>query len=430
MKTTLAEMEGKIAAGRTELAAVLDEARIGSGDELRYDHAKVKAHEWETGAQMVEWIDGQEKMLAELEDSARTQRAAAAAGQRNQQAQEAGINTPQFPGNDGPQGGAEPAKSFGDIFVEKFYGDDGEMQDGVAWNKDHMTDLSVKGGGGIEQVLKTDMTTAAGWAPQNLRIGRTQLDAQRPAPVISDLFPVIPTTQAAIVYMLETTFTNNAKETAENAAIPENAFALTQTTVTVRKIAATLPVTQEQLDDVEQVRAYIDQRMRYALMARVDLQLITGAGTTVLWEGLENVDGIQSVALANEIPETVHQLITDIRVNGFDEPDAVILHPTDWDQVATLKATDGTYIYAHPASPLEPRIWGKPVVLSTVKAAGTGYAGAFAAQSALYLRQGIEVAITDSHASEFLDDVIRLKFTLRGAPVFFRPASFGEMTGI
>ncbi len=423
----LKERQEELQAKREHLAAVLAEAKNDDGD---YDHASVKAESFESGSHMVEWISGQETELAKLNDEVSGLQKMSAIDERNRTALDAGIKTPMFPGDDGNGGqGEEAPKSLGDLFVEKFYDEKtGVMKDNIVQERDYHIPTNHKGGS-IDQVLKTDMTTAAGWAPENLRIGRTQLSAQRPI-AVADLFPVIPTSQAAVVYMLETTFTNNAAETAENAAIPENALALTETTVNIRKIAASLPVTSEQLADVEQVRAYIDQRLRYALMARIDLQLITGAGTGVLWEGLKNVTGIQSVALSNEIPETVHQGITDIRVNGFDEPDEVILHPTDWDQVATLKDSTGGYVYAHPASPAEPRLWGKRVTLTTVDSAGTGYVGAFAAQSALYMRQGIDVAITDSHASEFLDDVLRLKFTVRGAPVFFRPASFGELTGI
>lgn len=95
-----------------------------------------------------------------------------------------------------------------------------------------------------EPLLKTAFTTAAGWAPESIRIGRVVDDAQRPVEVI-DIIPAGQTTQAAIVFMEETTFTNNADFRAENAAYAENAFALTEQSETVRSIGASLPVTDE-----------------------------------------------------------------------------------------------------------------------------------------------------------------------------------------
>jgi len=427
--STLAEMKAELHAKETELAKVYAATKTGSGNELRYDHTKAEGHDFETGAHMVEWFEGQQTAIAELNKEVTAQEKMRAGEARNRQALEAGVNPPTFaPDNEGSKD-IEP-KSFGDIVVEKFYNEQGKLRPDVAWHTDHYVDMNAKGNGSIEQVLKTDMTRSAGWEPENVRIGRVQLTAQPPNQV-ANLFPVIPVASDAVRYMLETTFTNNAAETAENAAIPESALALTEQTVVVQKIAASLPVTREQLNDVEQVRAYIDQRLRYQLLNRLDTQLIQGDGSAPNVEGLANVTGIQSVALSNEIPETIHDVITAIRANGYDEPDEILIHPTDWDQVATLKAADGTYIYQHPSNPNPAMLWGKPVTITTnIGSAGTGFVGAFAAQSALYMRQGIEVAITDSHASEFLDDVLRFKFTLRAVPVFFRPASFGEATGI
>jgi hypothetical protein len=103
--------------------------------------------------------------------------------------------------------------------------------------------------------FKTTLTEAGGFAPPNFR-GPDVVPFALRRPVVADLIPQVTTNQgSAVVYMEETTNTNNAAPVAEGAVKPEDAFAYTQRTVTIEVIATTLPVTpdsgdyQLQLDD-------------------------------------------------------------------------------------------------------------------------------------------------------------------------------------
>ena len=59
---------------------------------------------------------------------------------------------------------------------------------------------------------KTTFATSAGFAPQNIRSGRISLVATQPI-LVPDILPTLNVTAGnAYVYMLETTFTNNAAE--------------------------------------------------------------------------------------------------------------------------------------------------------------------------------------------------------------------------
>jgi capsid protein len=151
------------------------------------------------------------------------------------------------------------SKSVGEMFVESvaFKGYSGGRSP-VA-----MLDIDVK----------TLMETGAGWAPENLRTGRVELKPER-QPRVVDLLPKFSTNMAAIKYMEETTFTNNAVEKAEGAAAGEAALALTERTSNVRKIPVLLPVTDEQMEDVEGIRDYINNRLKLMLEQRLDLQIV------------------------------------------------------------------------------------------------------------------------------------------------------------
>ena len=97
--------------------------------------------------------------------------------------------------------------------------------------------------------LKTLFQTSAGWAPESTRTGRVVDAVTRPLQVI-DILPTGQTGQANVVYMQETTRTHAAAEKAEGAAYAESELALTEATSAVRKITDSVPVTDEQLEDV------------------------------------------------------------------------------------------------------------------------------------------------------------------------------------
>lgn len=281
------------------------------------------------------------------------------------------------------------------------------------------------------QLRATTMTRAAGFAPESLRTGRVVDAATRPPRVI-DAYPMAPTTQAAVVFMRETTFTNNAAEAAESSgSAGEAALAYTQITSTVQKIAVHLPVTEEQLADVEGMRERIDNRLELMLRQRLDVQLVSGNGTAPNLEGILNTTGIQTQAKGTDPAfDAIFKAITLVRFTGFAEPDALILHPNDWQDIRLTRTTDGIYILGNPGDVGPERLWGLPVYVSTAATENTGIVGDYMGYAEVAYRQGVEFAVTDSHGTDFLGGVLRVKATLRVAHVVYRPAAFCAVTGL
>jgi HK97 family phage major capsid protein len=255
------------------------------------------------------------------------------------------------------------------------------------------------------------------------------LSAQRPI-AVADQIPFFNTDQAAIVYQLESTFTNNAAEAAEGAAFGEAALALTATTSTVRKIAVALPVTDEQLSDVSGVRDYINQRLSYMIRARLDSQLLAGNGVAPNLEGLNSVSGINTTARGSDpVPDAIYKSIRKCRSVGFANPTAVFVHPSDWESIRLLRDTSGNYIWGNPASTAPETIWGVPVTVTTAATENTISMGDLQAFAGLFVRRGIDIE-TGWTGTQFTEGEVTIRATMRVAIAWFRASALATVTGV
>lgn len=278
--------------------------------------------------------------------------------------------------------------------------------------------------------LKTLLTTTTAWAPEYLRSGQVIPFATRPIQV-ADLIPQVETGAAAVQYMEETTYTNSAAETAEGATYPEAALAFTENTVIVRKLAVFLPVTDEQLEDVPQIRGYIDNRLPFMIRQRLDSQILSGNGTAPNLRGLLNVVGIQTQAKGTDpTPDAIYKAIIKVEVTGQASANAVMFHPNDWQNVRLLRTADGIYIWGNPSDTGPERIWGLPVIRAQAATSGTALVGDFQNYVQLAVKRGIDVQISNSHSTFFAEGKQALRADMRCALVCFRPTAFCTVTGL
>ena len=279
--------------------------------------------------------------------------------------------------------------------------------------------------------MKTLMSTIAGWAPESIRMPGYVPSAQR-TPRITDIIPVGRTNQAAVIYMAESTFTNNAAERAEGANdAGEAALVLTPTTANVREIAVWLPVTKEQMEDAVQVEGYVNNRLGLMIRQRLSSQLLAGNGVAPNLEGLLVNATVQTQAKGTDTtPDAVYKAMTRVRTVGFAEPNAAVFHPNDWQDIRLLRTTDGIYIWGSPSEVGPERIWGLTVIQDTAETENTGLVGDFATGCELVMRQDVTFEVTDSHAGLFIQRTLAVLAFVRAAFPVYSPLSFCTITGI
>lgn len=289
------------------------------------------------------------------------------------------------------------------------------------------------GGMPIDAEFKTTMTTAAGFAPFSLRTGDVVPYAIR-IPMIADLMPQITTDQNAVVYMEETTRTANAAATSEGSALPESARAYTQRTVNIEDVGTSLPITDRELDDVPALMGIINASLGMEGALAEETQLLTGTGTTPQLRGFLSTAaasaGVQTQAVGTDDAITaVQKAMTLVMATGFANPSAVVYHPTNWQNIITLKDSLGRFIFGDPSQAGPRTLWGLPAIVTTAITLNTALTGDFALYSRIHRRRNLLVEMGFVN-TDFTQRQRTLRVYSRLALVLRRPSAFCKITGM
>ena len=281
---------------------------------------------------------------------------------------------------------------------------------------------------GVE--AKTLFETSAGFLPESVRSGLLVEKATRPI-VVVDLIPSFPISQPSFVYMEETTRTHSSAERAEGTAYPESAFVWTEKTSPVQKVADSIPVTDEQLEDEQQIKSLLEQRLSFGVRQRLDLQILVGTGIAPLLRGINAVVGIQVQAKGADSGIVAFlRALNLVRVTGRAFPNGAVFHPNDWLDIMLTQSTAGEFLFGNPFQGPGPQsLFGIPIAQTDAQTENTGLVGDFANFSRLDDRRGVRVQ-TGYVGSQFTEGKVTLRADLRVAFTVTRPAAFAQITGI
>ena len=351
------------------------------------------------------------------------------------------------PVSQSPAGGdgefSEPfqgVKSLGDQFIES-----GDYKNAVAGG-------GMRAGGGFAVEAKgfrspyeqkATFTSTGTGANSTVNYLPGILDIRQQPLSIRNLLSVGQTTQAAVTYLRETSFTNAANTVAEEGLKPEATFVTEAVVAAVKKIAVIGRVTDEMFADFPMMRDYVNERLRFMVLAKEEQQLYAGTGVGSQILGITLTPGIQTqpvgvISATNTVADNIHRAITKIRTLGFAEPDGIALHPTDWQILRLAKDTANQYYGGGPFSEqygngpykLNPSLWGLTPVVTTAATAGTALVGAFRESAQIWQREGITVATTDTDQNDFQYNRVAIRVEERLALAVYRPLGFCTVTGI
>lgn len=250
--------------------------------------------------------------------------------------------------------------------------------------------------------------------------------------VVADLIAPGTTDSNLISYMRETSFVNAADTVAEGAVKPESTLTFDAASDPVRKIAHWLPVSEEMLEDVAQIRSYIDARLRLGVELAEEDQLLNGTVTAPDIVGIRNRTGLAADVTQGAAPDTaadaIFRQMMALFNSSFLMPDGIVMNPADWQKIQLTKTTTGEYIGGGPFSaPVGPTLWGLPVAVTPAIPALTALVGAFGSASQVFRKGGIRVEASNSHQDFFIKNLVAIRAEERLALAVYRPGAFGEV---
>jgi HK97 family phage major capsid protein len=431
---TLKQAQEKMAAKQDALGAVFAEAKTDGGD---LDFRQVKCLGDEVKGDSIAVAERVKAMNAELDELGGYVETLSAA---EKAAQDHAARSKARSGFVHPAAGGQPEnrgqfKSLGERLIEakQFKAwNEGGRADGVTIQLDDMmpSDFLAKAAQFATMGNKALMSTAAGFAPESIRLPGFVDAVTRPIQLL-DILPMGNVSQAAVPYMEETTRTHAAAEALEGGAFAESTFVFTQRSVGVVKITDSLPVTDEQLEDVALIESYANSRLAYGVRQRLDGQAMNGNGTAPNMRGILNTAGIQTRARgADPVMDALYKAMTGIRVTGRAIPTHHVIHPNDWQDIRLTRTADGIYIFGSPMEAGPERLWGLSVVQNEVLPENTALVGSFEPSwITLFERRGIDLQVGYT-GTQFTAGLRTMRADMRAALVLFRPAAFHTVTGI
>lgn len=282
--------------------------------------------------------------------------------------------------------------------------------------------------GRIDIDIKTLISTSSGFPP-DVAWNRRVIPSAQPRYDLFDFIPVIPTTQNSVNYREETTFTNNAAEKTEGAVAGEAALAWPVRQQPIQTVAVFIPISEEQLADVEMVEALVNERLAYMIRRRVASQGISGDGISPNLLGVLNKSGIQTQARGTlPVYDAVYHAIDLVEEYDDMSVNALIINNRDVREIVLTTTTHGEPIFAPYAMAAPNTLFGVPIIKSQLPPENTAVVGDFR-WAGFYSRNGLDVQI-GYNADDFTRHQRSIKAVMRCAWVWERPKAFCSITSI
>lgn len=253
--------------------------------------------------------------------------------------------------------------------------------------------------------------------------GRRGAGAAIPQPLyrplsVLDLIPTGQTNGNSVPYVQFAPGASAAAVVVEGARKPGGEAGFTDATADIETIAAWYKVRKQVLADAAAVQTILETQLRFDVRAALENYVVSEIlGTT----------GIGAVAYAaGPIADQISHGMTNIILSNL-VPDAVVLHPRDWERVRLAKDSQGNYQFGSPADSGQATIFGMPAVPSVGVAEGAPLVGAFRSGTTLFMRQGMEVLISDSDGQDFTSNRVTILGELRGGVAVWRPGAFSTV---
>ena len=250
--------------------------------------------------------------------------------------------------------------------------------------------------------------------------------------VMENLFSSVnvgPNSGGTIRYTDQDGLTRGANNVANCSLFPASDITWKTTTDSVKKIADSIPVCKDAMEDFGFIESEVNTFILENLRLKLDQQLLLGGGSGL---ELNSVDSyaqtwgvgvgspIEGMAASIPFPTTydvlasaICQIVNSGQANrGYYNPNAIVMNPTDVCQMKLEKDADGNYLLPLYFSADGMSIDGVTVYSTPLVPQNTAYVFD-STKGTIYTEREIQIEMADEHGTDFLEDFIRIKGSMR-----------------
>jgi Phage capsid family. len=254
----------------------------------------------------------------------------------------------------------------------------------------------------------------------------TSFVAPLPAPIVTDNAPVgslmqvvsaVALTEGSGVSFLRAgTRVTASTVVAPGAVKPTRDLTLEKVDSLARTIAVLAPgIRKQDVADIRDLIRWIDFELRVDVLSTLDWQMLLGTGEGEDFEGMFYLDGVQVQDFTDSASASIRRAAAKIEAKGYRNS-AIILNPVDYAELELELGTAGGEYRGNfrPVNPTPRTIWGIPVASVAAAPLGLAVVGDLR-QAWLWMREDIEVTITETNSDDFAKNLFTARAEMRAA---------------
>jgi hypothetical protein len=212
-------------------------------------------------------------------------------------------------------------------------------------------------------------------------------------------------------------------------AYDQATYTWTTQDVSVRDIGHYAKAPRANLADVAALQSLIEGELSRDVLLKVESLAYAGGGTGQDYTGIEKSVNDGGYFITRDTTNerrliALHRAVTAVRLSLYDEPTAVLIHPTDLHEMIAEESTSGGFLLAATSLAQEqPTLWGLPIVATPLVTVNEPIVGDYKGAT-LWVRSGVSVRISDSNEADFIERLITILAEFMGAFAVKRPYAF------
>lgn len=244
---------------------------------------------------------------------------------------------------------------------------------------------------------------------------------------VRQFLPQGTTTSDLIRYIEEANLSDGTAVKTEGSDAGNTTFDLEVKEAPVRTIAAFVRVSNEMLDDVAGLSAYLGSRLPSKIRVKEDNVLLYGNNSPALTGITESASSYVDALGDSNVNrfDVLTSAIAQVR-DGEYMANAIMVHPDDFYNLLLTKDSQGLYLMpdAFRFGAQAPRIAGVPLIANTAVTTGDFLVGDFAMGAQLFDRQQSSIRFYEQDQDNAIKGVITVVASERIALPIYRPTAF------